>query len=48
MLEIPPVTPTIGAEDAPALLFHDTTDALVPYALAQATVAAANAAGPAR
>ncbi len=35
---------TIGAGDAPALLFHGTDDPLVPYAWAQATVKAATAA----
>jgi acetyl esterase/lipase len=34
-------TALINAGDAPALLFHGTADALVPYASAQATVTAA-------
>lgn len=35
----------IDADDAPALLFHGTTDRLVPYAWAQDTVARAQEAG---
>jgi pimeloyl-ACP methyl ester carboxylesterase len=38
-------TTAIGTGDAPALLFHGTADVIVPYSLAQNTVAAATAAG---
>jgi acetyl esterase/lipase len=39
------ITTTPGPGGAPALLFHGTADPLVPYSCAQATVAAAKAAG---
>jgi acetyl esterase/lipase len=39
------VSGPIGAGDAPALLFHGTNDALVPYAWAQSTVDRATEAG---
>ena len=39
------VLSTISAGDAPAILFHGTSDGLVPYSLAQATVNKAHDAG---